>query len=81
MDISPDGMRAVVLTYGDAYEYAREKGETWARAFSREPRLIKAPVRRQGESVCYGTDGRNLYLTSENAHQPLWEIPFVEDTE
>ncbi|MBN2339286.1 MAG: hypothetical protein JXP48_12170 [Acidobacteria bacterium] len=78
MDISPDGRRAVVLTYGDAHEFTRAEGEPWARAFSRAPRVIKAPVRPQGEAICYGPDGRTLYLTSENAHQPLWEIPVVE---
>ena len=78
MDISPDGKRAVVLTYGDAYEYSRGESETWARAFSREPRLIKAPARKQGESICYGPDGKTLYLTSEDVHQPLWEIPVIE---
>ena len=77
MDISPDGRRAVVLTYDDAYEFSREEEETWAQAFSREPRLINAPVRIQGESICYGTDGETLYLTSETAHEPLWEIPLI----
>jgi len=78
MDISPDGRRAVVLTYGDAHEFTRAEGEPWARAFSRAPRAVKAPPRPQGEAICYGPDGRTLYLTSENAHQPLWEIPVVE---
>jgi hypothetical protein len=78
MDISPDGMHAVVLTYGDGYEFVRLYGETWARAFSREPRAIKMPDREQGESICYGPDGKTLYLTSENAFQPLWEIPVLE---
>jgi len=78
MNISPDGKRAVILTYGDAYEYSRKSGETWAQAFSREPRLIKAPARKQGESICYGLDGKTLYLTSEKEHQPLWEIPVLE---
>jgi hypothetical protein len=79
LDISPDGRRAVVLTYDDVYEFSRSNGETWAQAFSREPRLIKAPVREQGEAVCYGSDGKSLYLTSEKARQPLWEIPAVEN--
>ncbi|NLT66658.1 MAG: hypothetical protein GXX84_08655 [Acidobacteria bacterium] len=81
MDVSPDGRRAVILTYGDAYEFSRADGETWAQAFSRAPLLIKAPVRKQGESICYGSDGRTLYLTSENKSQPLWEIPVVNSTE
>ncbi len=78
MDISPDGRRAAVLTYGDAYLFTRAEGEPWARAFSRAPRAVKAPIRPQGEAICYGPDGRTLYLTSENAHQPLWEIPVIE---
>jgi hypothetical protein len=78
MDISNDGIHAVILTYGDAYEFRRADGESWAQAFSREPRIIKTPIRKQGESICYGPDGKTLYLTSENAYQPLWEIPVVE---
>ncbi len=79
MDISPDGMRAIVLTYGDAFEFSRASGETWARAFSREPRQIKTPPRKQGESICYGFDGKTLYLTSEGMSQPLWEMPVIEN--
>jgi hypothetical protein len=75
MDISPDGMRGVILTYGDAYEFSRANGETWAQAFVREPRILKMPARKQGESICYGVDGRTLYLTSEGISEPLWEIP------
>jgi hypothetical protein len=75
MDISPDGMRAVILTYGDGYEFARANGETWAQAFARTPRTIKMPARKQGESICYGVDGQTLYLTSEGISQPLWEVP------
>ena len=80
MDISPDGMRAVVLTYLDAYEFARTGSETWAQAFSRVPRMIKMPTRKQGESICYGPDGKTLYLTSEGVSQPLWEVPVIENS-
>jgi hypothetical protein len=81
MDISPDGSHAVLLTYGDAYEFVRSGSQTWAEAFTREPSVVKAPPRKQGESVCYGTDGKTLYLTSEDVSQPLWEIPFIDGTE
>jgi hypothetical protein len=74
MDISPDGARAIVLTYGDAYEFARLENETWPEAFSREPRLFTMPFRIQGESICYGRDRRTLYLTSEMVPTPLWEV-------
>jgi len=78
MDVSPDGRRAIVLTYGDAFEYARGPGETWSQAFARRPRQIIVPARPQGESICYGSDGRTLYLTSEKLPTPLLKIPVIE---
>jgi hypothetical protein len=75
MDVSPDGHRAVVLTYGDAYEYVRGRGKTWAEAFARPGNKIAMPLRRQGESICYGRDGHTLYLTSEKRPTPLFEVP------
>jgi hypothetical protein len=74
MDVSPDGRRVVVLTYLDAYEYARAAGEKWPAALARKPRRIPMPFRRQGESVCYGPDGRALYLTSEKRPTPLFMV-------
>lgn len=75
MDISPDGLRAIVLTYGDAYEYTRGEKESWADAFARKPRVIEMPLRRQGETICYGADGKTLYLTSEGKFCPLFMVP------
>lgn len=74
MDITPDGRHAVVLTYGDAFEFTRSPGEEWAQALARRPRRIDLPPRRQGEGVCYGPDGKTLYLTSEKKPTPLWEV-------
>ncbi len=75
MDVSPDGRRAVLLTYGDAFEFVRGPDESWADAFRGKPRRITMPRRRQGEAVAYGADGRSLYLTSEFVPTPLWEVP------
>ena len=74
MDISPDGRRAVILTYTSAHEFVREQNETWQEAFSRKPTPISVPLRRQGESICYGPDSRTLYLTSEQLPTPLWKV-------
>jgi len=74
MDIAPDNTRAVVLTYGAAQEFTRAAGETWAQAFARAPRKLDMPSRRQGESICYGTDGKTLYLTSEKLPTPLYRV-------
>jgi len=75
MDISPDGLTAVVLSYENAYEYVRRSDETWTHGFSRGPRVLEMPFRTQGESICYGPDGRTLYLTSENLPVPLLRVP------
>lgn len=78
MDISPDGLRAIVLTYGPAYEFTKRPNEQWSDAFARAPRLIRMPPRAQGESICYGQDGKTLYLTSEKVPTPLLEIPVLQ---
>jgi len=75
MDISRDGRRAVICNYGEAFEYTRRCGRTWADAFARPPRRIVLPSRRQGESICYGPDDRTLYLTSEKLPTALLEVP------
>jgi len=74
MDVSPDGNRAIVLTYADAFEYSRANEETWAEAFSRAGRPISMPDRGQGEAICYGLDGWTLYLTSEATPTPLYRV-------
>lgn len=75
MDISPDGRRAVVGTFRHGYEFHRGAGEDWAAAFARKPVEIELPERVQGEAICYGPDGKTLYLTSERRPTPLWEVP------
>lgn len=79
MDISPDGRRAIVADYGNATEYVRRDGETWAGAFRRGGRCVQLPRRRQGESICYGADGKTLVLTSEGKSSPLWIVPAADD--
>jgi len=79
MDISPDGSRAIVLTYGEAYEFVRGESETWSEAFARKGRFVAMPGRKQGEAICYGADGITLYLTSEGEFRPLWEKPPVSN--
>jgi len=79
MDVSPDGRRAVLVTYWNAYEFERKESEDWAAAFSRDPREIRLPLRIQGESLCYGPDGRTIYLTSEKRPTPLWEVPVAAE--
>lgn len=75
LDVSPDGLRLVVLSYGDAYGFSRTKDEHWDAALARAPVRIQLPRRGQGEALCFGRDGRTLYLTSEGQPCPVWELP------
>ena len=80
MDFAADGLRAIVVTREDAYEFDRSPAESWSEAFARSPRLVPLPRRKQGESICYGPGGDTLYLTSECAKKepgpcvPLFEV-------
>ncbi len=79
LDISPDGLRMIVHTYQDGYEYARKPKETWKAALKGKPRKIVFPrgsPRVKPEGCTYGFDGVTLYLTSENARGcPLFVVP------
>jgi hypothetical protein len=77
MDVSPDGRRAIVLTYHNAFEYVRGEKDGWAAAFARPPREIPLPFRPQGEAICYGPDGKTLYTSSERRPTPLIEVPVM----
>lgn len=81
MDISPDGRRAVLCTYTEAWEFTRIGEMTWADAFAAMPRRIAVPDRRQGESICFGADGKTLYLTSEKTPAPLFRVPVVTEAD
>ncbi len=74
IDISPDGRRAVVTTYGDAFEYERGEGQTWAEAFARPGVPIALGSRGQNEAVAYGVEGVTLWFTSEKVGQALWKV-------
>jgi hypothetical protein len=75
MDVSSDGRRVILSTYGHAYEFQRIAEQNWADAFAGEPREVVLPERVQGESICYSTDDKTLYLTSEKLPTPLIVIP------
>lgn len=85
MDFSADGLRAIVVTRGDAFEFSRRAEETWPDAFARKPRRVSLPHRKQGESICYGPDDATLYLTSECGKResgpcvPLLEVARVRE--
>ena len=74
-DMSPDGRRLVVLTYRDAFLFERAPDEAWPAALAREPRRLPMPARKQGEAICFDPEARAVWLTSEGAGTPVWEVP------
>ncbi|MEM6458159.1 MAG: hypothetical protein AAF710_02075 [Planctomycetota bacterium] len=77
-DISPDGRRCVVLTYGDAWVFMRGDDQTWAEAFAAPPRRVALGPRGQSEAVAFAADGRTLVVTTEGVNKPWWEVRPVE---
>ncbi|MEO1237882.1 MAG: hypothetical protein AAFX76_13945 [Planctomycetota bacterium] len=73
-DVSPDGSRCVVATYGDAWEYPRKPEETWAQAFAEPPHHVPLGPRGQSEAIAYSHDGGSLFLTAEGVNKPLWGV-------
>jgi len=74
LDISADGNRAAVLTYGGAYLFSRVYGEPWEQVFAREPAALPGFKLRQAESLCFGTDGRTIFISSERQPAPLLRL-------
>ena len=74
MDISADGLSAIVLTYDSSYLFRKKSNEKWAEVFKSDPIEISVPKMRQSESVCFKRDGSGIFVTSEKIPAPLYEI-------
>jgi hypothetical protein len=75
MDISDDGMRAVVLTYGGVYLYQRRPDEDWLEAMHRPALVVSRSGNRQAEAIAFDNSGSALYITLEQRNAPLFRLP------
>lgn len=81
-DISPDGRRLVLSTYGPGALISRNQtsddqkqpAATWLTEGEGAVKMFALPARKQGESICFSNDGRKLWLTSEHVPTPLIEV-------
>jgi hypothetical protein len=74
MDLSPDSLSLLILTYRHAYLYHRLPGETWGACLTRTPQVIELPglfLLPQREAACFAADGRSLFVTGEGAGAAL----------
>ena len=74
-DISPDGKRAVICDYFNAYEFvlpagAKDFDEIW----KQKPLVIELGPRKTGESIAYSANGKFIIAGSEGAHSPIIEV-------
>lgn len=71
---APDGSRMVVSTYSSLYEWLLPKEKTLAEALQQAPVRIEPKLLRQAEGVCYDSDSRTLWITSEHLPTPLLRV-------
>jgi hypothetical protein len=80
IDIAPDGLSAVVLTYNNAFLFARSQKEDWSAAFNKKPRPLNFNRLNQQEAICFGFYEKSVYVTSEQLPTPLVRIDLEAET-
>jgi hypothetical protein len=74
-DISPDGRHVVICDYSEAYEFTLpEAGTNFDDVWKQAPEAINLGKRKQGESICYSTDGNAILAGSEGRNSPIIEV-------
>lgn len=71
-DISPDGRRAVICDYAQAYEWTLpNENANFDEIWKIPPEVLDVGKRKHGETVTYGLDGNSIFLTSEGRNSPV----------
>ena len=73
-DLSPDGRKLAVLTYGSVLFYRRSKGEEWGPAVARTPESYDVPLIPQPEALAWTAQGGGLYATGEFKPAPIFYL-------
>ncbi len=74
-DISPDGKRAIICDYFNAYELVLpETAKDFDAIWKEVPSVVELGAREQGEAVGYSADGKSIFATSEKKNSPLFEV-------
>ena len=76
--VSPDGRRAVLRTYADAFEYPVTGGDVVGAVTGGTPRAIALPDEPQGEAIAFRTDGAALLTVSEEANPTVRSYPLPD---
>jgi hypothetical protein len=74
MDISADGLSAVVLTYTHVFYFTQSQPGDWSTLFATAPQEIALPAIKQAEAVGFSQDGNSIFITSEMSPAPLYKV-------
>ena len=75
-DLSEDESRFVVRTYTHAHEWILPPNHDWKSAFASTPRSWELPKSKQGEAICYSSDGQEYFTSEEGAGTPIYRMEF-----
>ncbi len=78
MDISEDGLAAVILTYEAVYYYTRTAEHDWYDAFNSAPARLTIGDFENAEAIAFANDRRLVVVTGENKHSPIISFDFEE---
>ncbi len=78
-DVSPDGARAAIITYGDLYLFDAPPSGDWAEGLNTRPLEIAGPPKSNEEAVGFQPDGAGIRISTEGKRAPVYEF-FFEDT-
>lgn len=74
MDLSPDGLRLIVITPRVGFLITRTADEPWSTATGRAPTVVELPNAQQTEAVCFSSDAKHVYVMSEGLNQAIWRL-------
>lgn len=73
--LSPDGKRAVLRTYSDAYEWDVPDGDIAKAITTGKPRRTPLPAENAQEAIAFGTDGASYVTAGIGASPALQQWP------
>ncbi len=78
-DISADSKSLVIVTYHLGVLISRRTKndgttEDWSEALKREPTVFPLPKMHQTEAVCFSSDAKSIFLSSEQLPTPIIEM-------